>query len=197
MIRKRYQIIAALLFSSAVLTTFFLALIYLYQQPTSSKLSPDTHIKSYIVWDYLLHSPTNNLLTLDALSVAEKRHLLDVKRLLSHLHTACISLWLASVVAFLFLKKVMFKQTLRYTAIITLMLLGLSSLLAFIYGFKASFILFHQLLFPAGTWWFSTDSLLIHIFPLVYFQEFIMLYIGACTLFSVCVLSLLRSQKDR
>jgi hypothetical protein len=49
-------------------------------------------------------------------------------------------------------------------------------------GFVPLFIFLHTFLFPAGTWVFPDDSILIQLFPLDYFFHFGLVYAGGLVL---------------
>ena len=122
-----------------------------------------------------------SLIDLDIYSIHEKRHLLDVKRVLKVTYQLwMILLVLSSIISIFFRNsyRIFFRRV---------SILGLSIcfiLLVSSISFIDSFNFLHTLLFNNQTWIFPNNSMLIELFPLVYFQQFFFFFlIGNIILF--------------
>ena len=125
-------------------------------------------------WLYLLKQHYVTFIDIDAYTIQEKRHLLDVKRSLEEVY----QLWLF-LLGFVFLGfKVIAKhyQIFLYRSSI-LGLTVLFILLLSLFDFLENFKFLHSLVFLENTWIFPKNSLLIELFPLHYFQEFLVLVV--------------------
>lgn len=169
MVKSFFYITLALVVLMAIYLSIFEALLQLFQMPFGSNLNQhEAHDK---IWHYLLAQEYESFIELEALSLHEKRHLLDVKRILESTYT----LWMfvmpfAIVVLILFFNKIVayiFYMGLAF---------NVSTIALFGYNFLSSFDTFHTFFFVHGSWRFSHDSLIIEIFPLHYFQEFFILF---------------------
>jgi len=130
---------------------------------------------------YLLGEGRDGLPNIGSLNFAEARHLLDVRRLFAFME---ILLYLTLPVSILFLLKKSFinGRVLLRTGYLGLGSILLPGLLMLAGGFIPLFVFLHTLFFPAGTWVFPNDSILIQLFPLTYFFRFGLLFVTALTL---------------
>jgi len=134
-----------------------------------------------MVLAYLLGAGDGGFPHMEWLTLAEKRHLLDVRRLFATIEQSCYWVLAGSVVLLIGQRRAT-GQVLRasgYLGITSVLLL----LLLLMSGFLPLFVLLHTLLFPVGTWVFPADSSLIQLFPLDYFFRFALWYVGSLTLF--------------
>lgn len=132
--------------------------------------------------DYLLGKGMQVLPGINFLNLAEQRHLLDVRRLFAAVDKLFYGVLLVSLLLAVWRQYWLKGSVLRlagYLGLVSILLLGLLMLLGW---FVPLFILLHTLLFPAGTWVFPDDSILIQLFPLGYFFRFGLLYVGALAL---------------
>ena len=170
---KFFSIFLALWLSFALLLGAFELTLYLFHSPFGSTIiEPEVHAKT---WEYLLRQEYIAFIDLDIFTIHEKRHLLDVKRLFESIY----SIWVISlvstlfVVAFLYFRaREMVELVRRYIFWIGAVVI-IGSFLVVAIGFLDSFGWLHQLLFPANSWYFAEGSILIVWFPIVYFQEFV------------------------
>jgi uncharacterized membrane protein len=166
-----YIPLALLLFLTLLLSSFELTL-YLFHSPFNSIIiEPQAHTTT---WTYLLKQKYITLINVDIFTINEKRHLLDVKRLLDKLYNLWSALSVLSFFSIIFLyvkAKESIASIFKYNFIIGLIVIALSIFLAF--DFLDSFKTFHQLVFPMGSWIFPDNSILIKWFPLEYFQDFL------------------------
>lgn len=100
----------------------------------------------------------------------EVSHLLDVHRIytfaffgMNSLATVC---WIVLIVALI--QKQELHRSCRYSARVLAVFITVS-LLSLLF-FSSFFILFHQVLFPNGNWAFPADSLLISLFPEIFWK---------------------------
>lgn len=135
------------------------------------------------VWRYLLVDSTIQLPNTAMFDMQGRRHLLDIKRLITTQQTGFYIIAAAS-----FLGAVLYVP-LRSTLPRLLTLLGLGGIvllciiaLAGLFGFLELFTAFHQVLFTGNSWIFPADSKLIRLFPLEYFQQFLFLWVLLCLL---------------
>ncbi|MBO0613112.1 MAG: hypothetical protein RL122_125 [Pseudomonadota bacterium] len=131
---------------------------------------------------YLLGAGAESLPSMNALNLAEARHLLDVRRLFAALETLFYGVLAVSVLLLVlqrhFAAGRMWLLT-SYVGLISILLLGLLIALG---GFVPLFVWLHSVVFPAGTWVFPDNSVLIQLFPLAYFLRFGVLYTAALVL---------------
>ncbi|OQX05345.1 MAG: hypothetical protein BWK73_33830 [Thiothrix lacustris] len=131
---------------------------------------------------YLFGAGTERLPSMTALNLAEARHLLDVRRLFAALENLFYAvLGISTLLLMLqrhFAAGRMWLLT-GYMGLISILLLGLSIALD---GFVPLFVWLHTVVFPAGTWVFPDNSVLIQLFPLAYFLQFGVLYMAALVL---------------
>ncbi len=129
--------------------------------------------------DYLLNQEYYGLFNVNYLSVYEKRHLLDVKKLFSFSdnilmfsNSGNIFVFLISIV-YLNIKDLLTKIV--YLGFATILLWTcLVIWIDFIYLFHV----LHKLLFIKNTWIFYPESRLTQVFPLDYFYKFSLVYIS-------------------
>ena len=128
---------------------------------------------------YLLGAGAESLPSMNALNLAEARHLLDVRRLFAALETLFYGVLAVSVLLLVlqrhFAAGRMWLLT-SYVGLISILLLGLLIALG---GFVPLFVWLHSVVFPAGTWVFPDNSVLIQLVPLAYFLRFGVLYTAA------------------
>ena len=129
------------------------------------------------IFTYLLTHQNNDLFNVNYLNVAEKRHLLDVKRLFINIIQvfqycifSCFILWL------LFHKKLFISQLRNRLLTIGFILIIASIVLNSIFGFDTLFASLHQPFFIENTWLFPKESALIQHFPREYFYQFALIY---------------------
>jgi len=158
-----------------VYLSIFELLLFTFQAPLGTNLADHTAYDS--IWNYLLRQEYQSFIDLDELTLHEKRHLLDVKRILDETHI----LWMM-LLPFALLSFVFFFSKIRDYFLISAFFFKFMLIVLFGYDFLASFEHFHALLFVSNSWTFTEDTVLIKLFPLNYFQEFLMLF---------CLLSLL------
>jgi uncharacterized membrane protein len=170
MVKNVFYIALAMIVLIAIYLSIFQLLLYTFHSPFNSTISSsEAHNK---MWIYLLHQHYDSFIELEPLTIHEKRHLLDVKRVLEDTYTVWrvfIAFGIVSLVLF-------FNKIISYVFYVGL-LLNLSIILLFGYNFLASFDTFHAFFFVSNSWRFSEASLLIEIFPLNYFQEFLILFV--------------------
>ncbi|CAA6816209.1 MAG: Unknown protein [uncultured Sulfurovum sp.] len=125
-------------------------------------------------WVYLLEQQYMSFIGLDIYTVHEKRHLLDVKRILETTFKLWLILFVLVLMGIVFYKKYVpkvMKEVGRLGLALTFILL-LTAV-----NFIAVFEFFHLLLFHANTWVFPESSMLIKLFPLIYFQQFFAIFV--------------------
>ena len=118
---------------------------------------------------------------------AEISHLDDVYNLVHMAKTLWLLSLIALVLAFLINRKHLQNQfilSLRSAAKLCLILCS-CILLFLLFAWNSAFITFHQILFPQGNWAFPADSLIITLFPEIFWQTIFAVY-----LFLVIILSL-------
>jgi hypothetical protein len=136
-----------------------------------------------ITWTYLLKQQYLNFIDLDIYNIHEKRHLLDVKRVLETLYHLWLLLLITTTIGMIIFRndyKKITKQVANLGLFLILFLVFMSI------DFINNFDFLHSLLFNAKTWVFSNDSILIELFPLIYFQQFFFfLLTGSLILFTL------------
>jgi len=157
-----------------IFLTLFEVSLYTFQEAIGIPLKEaNTHA---ITWMYLLEQKYVTLIDLDVYTIHEERHLLDVKRLLNTTFT----FWLISIglIAFgLIIFKAQSREIIKGSVkfgLIIIFLLVLASI-----DFTQSFHLFHSFFFNPQTWVFPDSSMLIKVFPLVYFQQFFIVLLAS------------------
>ena len=174
MVKKIIYFILAITLLIAIYLTLFEILLYNFHYPFNSPIKdPTTHTHT---WIYLLKQHYISLIEVDAFNIHEKRHLLDVKRILetTHLLWIIVSSFTLLITLLLFIKKEL-KNILKQSIIIGTAINTLLIMLSF--NFLNSFNTFHKLFFTKNSWSFPKNSLLIDCFPLLYFQEFFALFL--------------------
>jgi uncharacterized membrane protein len=174
---RALYILSAILLSLALLLSSFEITLFLFHSPINSDIiEPKAHT---ITWRYLLEQKYMAFIDLDSFTLYEKRHLLDVKRLFDKLFSIWIllsSVVLSTIIFFYFIDRRGFSLIFRYNFFI-----GLSLILFFAFimsNFLDNFSFFHQLIFSENSWIFPDNSLLIEWFPIIYFQEFIVIMLS-------------------
>lgn len=157
--------------SLALGLTVLMVLVYTFRPDVAAPLQR----LSQWVWAYLLVDPALYLPNTSELSIEERRHLLDVKRVLNPVHWVW---WLSSAMGLLACIIIGFgrgwqavKPIIRSSAWWVLGITVLAGLLALM-DFSGSFHQLHSLFFKADTWIFPKNSTIIQLFPFVYFQTF-------------------------
>ena len=165
--------------SIAISGCLFFVLAPLFPLFTEGDSQLKTEIQTYL---FNLHPPV--LIGQSQLSNEEERHLLDVKRIFQNLFwiTLC-----TGILPFIRLLLPQRGRVLRNIGQAGLAYLALSGAILLCSGFRTGFIELHRLLFLADTWWFISDSSLIQLFPLSFFQQFVLTYtILAAFIFGSC-----------
>ena len=165
-----------LLISLSLLVTLFLGiglgLLYGYYYFAQHSIQQDE------IFIYLLGHHSTGLLNADYLNIAEKRHLLDVKRLLIDSKSLFKYSFLGNISFLLLFRKHLYKTPLfKYVTALGFSTILASILLTTWLGFKELFTLLHTPFFNNNTWLFPKDSLLIQLFPIEYFYQFALLYV--------------------
>ena len=169
-----------MLVTTTIILTVWLALVYFYHPTPPIELS---NINVF-VWDYLLHDPIFSLPNTTLLDIRSRRHLLDVKKVISNTQQLLIILSLL-LPLLLFWRRKQIKVIGCYVAYLGFTFLCVLSGIS-LFAFRFFFNALHQLFFPAQTWIFAPDSVLIQLFPLTYFQYFTGIGMGiSLLLFSV------------
>jgi len=158
----------ALLVVLTLYLSIFELLLYTFQSPFGSNVSKNEQYHK--VWVYLLEQKYESFIDLESLSIHEKRHFLDVKRLLEEVHTFWMLLSPLGVLALVLFFKKMMPYFLLMGLVFKLMIIGLFGM-----NFIGSFDSIHAFFFVSNSWRFPETSLIIELFPLHYFQEFLML----------------------
>ena len=174
MVKKTIYFILAIILLTAIYLTLFELLLHNFHYPFNTPIKdPITHSNT---WIYLLKQQYISLIEVDAFNINEKRHLLDVKRVLETTHFLWIifSSFTLLLLIISFIKKIL-KKVLNYSIAIGAVINTLFIILSF--NFLNSFNGFHKLFFAQNSWNFPKNSLLIDCFPLLYFQEFFALFL--------------------
>ena len=165
---RRLMVLAGLV---AVVGTVFLLLAAFWPMPGMVAEA----IRHYL---FDLNQPV--LINHPALTQGEERHLLDVKQVIRRLELVTLMGAGVMLAGLLVLPaRTVLLRALGKAGLAVLVLLGLGVL---VLGFRQGFVSLHVLLFPAGSWWFASDSTLISLFPLVFFQQFALCYAGSLLL---------------
>lgn len=203
MIKKGLMVVlkggVGLSFITLLLGLSMLITLFSHQQAklTSVVLSEPQQQLQQSTWHYLLAEPYEHLMNSKAYSIKERRHLLDVKRLINDVKQGL--LFTAGLFLVLMLLLVMSKQLSKafflQTSTISVMVvvgLGILGMVFFNYFFNH----LHTFFFHGGTWVFEETSPLIKLFPYRYFQEFFVIFFliagGGSLLFRWLVKSLYR-----
>ena len=178
-LKKVFYFIFIAIFSITLFLTVFELVLYNFQEPIASPIRDlTTHTAT---WMYLIKQQYTAFIDLDIYNIYEKRHLLDVKRVLDStykLWLVLLSLSIISLVLFRKKYKIFLKQVAIFGLALSILLI-VSSI-----NFMSSFQFFHGLFFNAKTWIFPSNSTLIELFPLIYFQQFFFIVlVGSMVLF--------------
>lgn len=163
----------------AVLLLVFHLLLYGFQPESPADLQEI----GKGLWHYLLYEPGLLLPDILSLDMHARSHMLDVKRILIELRhiwlvfSACLLLLLGLQVR----HRCLLTKTLRWSAWAGLGVLVAGLLLA-VLNFRWAFVMLHFLLFSQQNWVFPADSALIRLFPLSYFQQFFVYWLGLSVL---------------
>lgn len=102
----------------------------------------------------------------------ELAHLDDVKKLIQRTdYLIYFSLLVSTLILTYYKRKKDYISKLLKIGGITIIAAVIIMAIVLVFKFNAAFTVFHFFLFPQGNWLFPADSLLIQIFPLVFFQE--------------------------
>jgi len=176
MVKKLFYFLLAITFLIALYLTIFELLLHSFHAPFNGTIKdPIVHDTT---WSYLIEQEYITFIELDLFNIYEKRHLLDVKKVLENSY----SLWLYfSSLSLLILTIVIItsKNTLKIVSqyMVNLGIISLLILLGSSFNFLNTFNLFHSFFFTQNSWMFPKESLLIETFPLRYFQEFFLLFL--------------------
>ena len=193
MIKKRVGSIikggAGLLFIALLLGFSMMITLFSYHQTQfpSTPLNGHQQQLQQATWNYLLEEPYAHLINSKAYSIEERRHLLDVKRLINDFKQGlliALSIFLVFVLLLVVKKLASKDDIIRINTISIIVALGFG-LLGMVF-FNHFFNQLHALFFHSGSWIFSKESLLITLFPYRYFQEFfviVLLIAGSLSLF--------------
>jgi len=175
MVKKILYILLATVVLITIYLTIFELLLYNFHSPLNSEISnPIAHQST---WTYLLKQHYVTFIDNDIFTIHEKRHLLDVKKLFEQTHTLWItflSMTLAILSITLLKYSIHLKRILK--GVVIMGIIGHTLLLLLALNFLTNFKLFHTLLFTPNTWQFAKNSPLIEWFPILYFQEFVILF---------------------
>lgn len=120
----------------------------------------------------------------------EMRHLEDVKELLGFRNWLFVlSVLTLSLIAFDSIQAGTLRQVLRYAIriqLLSIVAMALTMLVA-ILNWNIAFTLFHEVLFPPGTWQFPIDSTLIQLYPEQFWSTGALLFF---ILFILCVITI-------
>jgi len=173
-----------LLFGLSIMITLF---NHHQTQLSSTPLNGFQQQLQQTTWNYLLENPYEHLINTKAYSIEERRHLLDVKRLINDFKQGLLitfGIFLVLVLLLIVKKQVSKNDIVEINTISIVAVLGVSLLgIAF---FNHFFNQLHTLFFHEGSWVFLETSLLIQLFPYRYFQEFFMIVLlitGGLSLF--------------
>lgn len=175
MVKKVFYFALAMMVLLTIYLSIFETLLHTFQSSFGNDMSQNENHNA--IWVYLLQQQYESFIELEQLSIHEKRHLLDVKRILEDVYTVwTVLVPLGTVLLVLFFNKIV-----AYVFYVGLAL-NLSVILLFGYNFISSFDRFHAFFFVTNSWRFPQDSILIEVFPLNYFQEFLILFIVMSTM---------------
>jgi len=169
MVRYFFYIFISFIVLIALYLTIFELLLHNFHFSFNAEIEkPFVHST---IWRYLLHQKYITFIELDLLTIHEKRHLLDVKRVLNETFT----LWIIFTPLAIFILTIFFRKIVKIMVQFGVALNSLFLLLSF--NFLNYFEFFHTLFFRDKSWIFFNDSLLIEAFPLIYFQEFFIFFL--------------------
>lgn len=138
-------------------------------------------IKHQEVLSYLLLTDNSGFIKIESFTLFEKRHLLDVKKLLNNLQQVFMLGATSSLAILIFfharLKSLFYRMS--FIFVIFGSILFLFIVIDFFYFFEA----FHPYLFTEGSWLFKKESQIIILFPIIYFQQFSFIYIIILSVF--------------
>ena len=174
--RRLVQVSATAALAISMLAALLVANLYIllspgyvdwqFQRSTGRNLSVSSspNSKALVIVKYLKNNPVD----LPNLTLKEKSHLGDVKRLFNRAFAILIpSLALSAIIIIFLATSFAWRQTLRLVALASLG--GIAIMAIFIGGalinFSWLFENFHRLFFPQGSYLFSNDDLLIRLFP--------------------------------
>jgi len=192
MVKKLLYLLLTMVILTTIYITTFELILYSFHAPFFSTIKEPTIHNA--TWTYLLKQQYISFIELDAFNIHEKRHLLDVKRVFEQTYTLWLALSSISLfIIFIVKVKYQFKTLLTYLSRIGLFINILFTIISL--NFLNRFIYFHTLFFPQGTWSFPKESLLIKWFPLLYFQEFFILFLILTSSLFLCGLLFTRNNK--
>jgi len=158
MVKKLFYFFLSILILISIYLSLFELLIHTFKTPCDA------------TWTYLLKQQYISLIDSDMFTIYEKRHLLDVKRLLETTQRIWIvSITLSLIILYFFRKSIKIMTKIGISINLLLLL--------FSFNFLNNFKLLHTFLFQESTWSFSKSSSLIQCFPLEYFQSFLTLFL--------------------
>ncbi|HFU76486.1 MAG TPA: DUF1461 domain-containing protein [Arcobacter sp.] len=178
--KKFFYFIFIVIFTITLFLTLFELLLHIFHKPITFPI--EDRITHSETWAYLLKQQYISFIDLDIYNISEKRHLLDVKRVLESTYNVWLILLGISFIGLTIFRKT-YKVFIQQTAILGLIVSAL--LIVSSINFISVFEFMHSLFFNAKTWIFPKESMLIELFPLVYFQQFFFLFlIGSIILFT-------------
>lgn len=179
MIVRLSHVVTVLNGSIAISGCLFFILTLLYPIFVNGDTQLHNTIRNYLL------SNQSTLIGVAQLTALEERHLLDVKHVfqtLKWLTLVTSALTIAGLVLLAIRTKII-----RHIGQSGLVYISLIAINSFLFGFRNNFIELHYLLFLPDTWWFGSESTLIRLYPLSFFQEFVLIYLTLATLiFSCC-----------
>jgi len=132
-------------------------------------------IKHQEVLSYLLLTDNSGFIKIESFTLFEKRHLLDVKILLNNIQQIFIlGVVLSLAVLFIFHDRI---KSLFYRMFFIFVIFGSILLLLILIDFPYFFEALHPYFFTEGSWLFNKESHIIILFPIIYFQQFSIIYI--------------------
>jgi hypothetical protein len=175
MVKKFFYFSLAIIIVISIYLSLFEVLLYYFHSPLTHSI--EDPLKQQATWTYLLHQKYLSFIEIDAYTIHEKRHLLDVKRFFEKVHIV----WITFTFFSLIILPIFFKHLIK---IIIYLGITINTLfILFSLNFINSFDFLHTLLFTKNSWVFNKESKLIEYFPLIYFQEFFILFLGLSSLF--------------
>ncbi len=174
--RRSVQVFATAALAFSILAVLLVANLYILLTPgyvdwqfqrSSSKnmrTSPSQSSDALTIVKYLKNSPVD----LPNLTLKEKSHLADVKKLFNRAFATLIpSLALSAIAIMLLATSFTWRQTWRLIALASLAGILIMAILlsAALLNFSWLFENFHRLFFPRGSYLFSKGRLLIRLFP--------------------------------
>jgi len=174
MVKKLFYFLLAITLLIAIYLTIFEFLLSNFHSPFNSEIKEPTAHNA--TWIYLLKQHYITFIEIDLFNIHEKRHLLDVKRVLDRTYSIWITLLsLTLLILIISFIKNWIKKLLQYVVVIGTTINIFLTLLSL--NFLNSFNLFHSLFFAQNSWSFPNNSILIECFPLLYFQEFFLFFL--------------------